>query len=196
MYECYEHIVFPIWFSDLFGIPMAAEIFHSNSLWQPKLLLIRWKLMQMSNVDKFVIHKCNAWCWSETALTRVQQETPRIRAASYWEQKTGRKGMPPPKPRRSQALFLPRTPDSPCMFSELLSFAKGGIYGLHLAEQVWWWYRFCPLFCFWLIVWGWDLTSLFLKELFTVQRFRRLQSLILETISYARYSSKLTRPLI
>lgn len=66
MYECYEHIVFPIWFNDLFGIPMAVEIFHNNSLWQSELLLIRWKLMQMSNVNKFVIHKCNIWCWSET----------------------------------------------------------------------------------------------------------------------------------
>lgn len=66
MYECYEHIVFLIWFNDIFGIPMAVEIFHNNSLWQSELLLIRWKLMQMSNVNKFVIHKYNIWCWSET----------------------------------------------------------------------------------------------------------------------------------
>lgn len=193
MYECYEHIVFLIWFNDLFGIPMAVEIFHNNSLWQPKLLLIRWKLMQMSNVNKFIIHKC--WCWSETGLTRVQQETPRIWATScYCEQKTDRRGMPPPKPLHSRALFLLPAPSSPCMFSKLLSFDKRGVYGLHLAERFWW-CRFCPLFCFWLIVWGWDLTSQILKELFRVQRFWKLRSLILETISYVRYSSKLTRPL-
>lgn len=44
--------------------------------------------------------------------------------------------MPPPKPLHSQALFLLHTACCPCMFSELLSFDKGGIYGLHLAEQV------------------------------------------------------------
>lgn len=43
--------------------------------------------------------------------------------------------MPPPKPLHSQALFLLRTPYSPCMFSELLSFAKRGVYGLLLAES-------------------------------------------------------------
>lgn len=92
MYESYEHIVFLIWFNDLFGI-LAVEIFHNNSLWQPKLLLIRWKLMQMSNVNKFVIHKSNTLCWSETGLTRVQQETPKIRAtSSCCEQNTERKG--------------------------------------------------------------------------------------------------------
>lgn len=206
MYECYEHIVFLIWFNDLFGTPMAVEIFHNNSLWQPKLLLIRWKLMQMSNVNKFIIHKCNTQCWSETGLTRVQQETPRIWAtSSCCEQKTGEE-CHLQNLSTAKLLSLSLLPvcflqfplhvfcNSPCMFSELLSFDKSGVYGLHLAERFWW-CRFCPFFCLWLIVWGWGLSSQILKELFRVQRFWRLRSLILETISYVRYSSKLTRPL-
>lgn len=191
MYECYEHIVFLIWFNDLFGIPMAVEIFHNNSPWQPKLLLIRWKLMQMSNVNKFVIHKCNTQCQSETGLNRVQQWTPKIWAKSSYCK--NRRGVSPPKSLRSQTLLL--TPCSLCMFSELLSSDKRG-FRLHLVARGWG-CRFCPLICFWLMVWGWEWTSLcFQRSSLPLQRFQSHQSLILEAISYARYSGKLTGPLI
>lgn len=189
MYECYEHIVFPIWFNDLFGIPMAVEIFHNNSLWQSELLLIRWKLMQMSNVNKFVIHKCNIWCWSETINQSAAGDSEEMSCPSLGTESRQERNATP-KPLHSQALFLSMLPE----LSELLSFAKRGVHGLSLAERVRW-CRFCPLCCFCLIVWGWVLTSLFLKELFIAQRSPRLQSLILEMISYARYSSKLAGPL-
>lgn len=104
MYECYEHIVFLIWFNDLFGIPMAVEIFHNNSLWQSELPLIRWKLMQMSNVNKFVIHKYNIWCWSETIKQSAAGDTEGMSCTSVGAQ-TGREGMAPPKALQSQALF-------------------------------------------------------------------------------------------
>lgn len=54
-----EHIVFSRWFNDLFGIPMTAEIFCNYSVWQQRVLLIRGRLMWMSNVNKFAIHNCN-----------------------------------------------------------------------------------------------------------------------------------------
>lgn len=82
MYECYEHIVFLIWFNDIFGIPMAVEILHNSSLWQSELLLIRWKLMQMSNVNKFVIHKYNIWCWSETIKQSAAGDTEEMSCTS------------------------------------------------------------------------------------------------------------------
>lgn len=104
MYECYEHIVFLIWFNDLFGIPMAVEIFHNNSLWQSELLLIRWKLMQMSNVNKFVIHKYNIWCWSETIKQSAAGDTEGMSCTSLGtESRQERNGTP--QALQGQALF-------------------------------------------------------------------------------------------
>lgn len=54
-----EHIVFSRWFNDLFGIPMTAEIFCNYSVWRQRVLLIRGRLMWMSNVNKFAIRNCN-----------------------------------------------------------------------------------------------------------------------------------------
>lgn len=189
MYECYEHIVFLIWFNDIFGIPMAVEIFLNNSLWQSELLLIRWKLMQMSNVNKFVIHKYNIWCWSETIKQSAAGDTEAMSCTSLGAE-AGRKGMPPPRALQSQALFPLHAP----WLFWVAELCQTRSLWLSLAEPVGW-CRFCPLFCFCLTVWGWDLTSLFLKELYIAQRFPRPQSWILEMISYARYSSKLARPL-
>lgn len=41
------------------GIPVTAEIFRNYSIWQQRVLLIRGRLMEMSNVNKFAIHNCN-----------------------------------------------------------------------------------------------------------------------------------------
>lgn len=53
------HIVFSRWFNDLFGIPVTAEIFCNYSVWRQRVLLIRGRLMQMSNINKLAIHDCN-----------------------------------------------------------------------------------------------------------------------------------------
>lgn len=117
MYECYEHIVFPIWFNDLFGIPMAVEIFHNNSLWQSELLLIRWKLMQMSNVNKFVIHKCKIWCWSETIKQSAAGDTEEMNCTSLGaESRQGRNAT-------SQSSPEPSSFPSPCSPSFLSRWA-------------------------------------------------------------------------
>lgn len=38
---------------------MTAKIFRNYSVWQQRVLLIRGRLMQMSNVNKFAIHNCD-----------------------------------------------------------------------------------------------------------------------------------------
>lgn len=40
-------------------IPITVEILRNYSHSRQRLLLARWKLMQMSNVNKFEIHKCS-----------------------------------------------------------------------------------------------------------------------------------------
>lgn len=160
MYECYEHIVFLIWFNDLFGIPMAVEIFHNNSLWQSELLLIRWKLMQMSNVNKFVIHKYNIWCWSETIKQSAAGGTGEMSCTSLGTESRQERNA------TSQTSPEPSSSPSPCSLSSLSHWAlpKEGLWSefvrMGRVMQV-----LSPvLIC--LMVWGWDLMSLFLKGLF------------------------------
>lgn len=124
MYECYEHIVFLIWFNDLFGIPMAVEIFHNNSLWQSELLLIRWKLMQMSNVNKFVIHKYNIWCWSETIKQSAAGDTEEMSCTSLGTESRQERNS------TSQTSPEPSSSPSPCSLNFLRCWAlpKEGLW--------------------------------------------------------------------